>query len=257
MLNTSNRLHHFTALSGIRCFVLAATGLIPICCAAQDSGELATPILPVAPPPKQEPEAFEWRPAINQSMRFLLIQHGFRLAFQPGTRARLGGPFFSDWWESVKATEGWGDGDNPFINYVGHPMQGAMSGYIQVQNDPKGKKLEFGRDGTYWRSRLKALAWNFAYSEQFELGPISESSLGNVGQRKGTSGYSDHVVTPAGGLVVMVAEDVLDRFLVRKLESKTDSGRMKAFYRTTLNPCRSFANVLRGKKPWHRDTRDW
>lgn len=159
--------------------------------------------------------------------------------------------------ESVKATEGWGDGDNPFINYVGHPMQGAMSGYIQVQNDSRGKREEFGRAGTYWRSRLKALAWNFAYSEQFELGLISESSLGNVGQRKGTSGYSDHVVTPAGGLVVMVAEDVLDRFLVRKLESKTDSGRMKAFYRTTLNPCRSFANVLRGKKPWHRDTRDW
>lgn len=257
MLNTSLRAHDFTALLRVASFIVTSTALFPVYSAAQGNGELANPILPVAPPPNQEPETFEWRPAMNQSMRFLLIQHGFRLAFQPGTRARLGGPFFSDWWESVKATEGWGDGDNPFINYVAHPMQGAMSGYIQVQNDPRGKRLEFGRDGTYWRSRLKALAWNVAYSEQFELGPISESSLGNVGQRKGTSGYSDHVVTPAGGFVVMLAEDALDRFLVRKLESRTDSGRMKAFYRTTFNPCRSFANVLRGKKPWHRDTRGW
>ena len=257
MLNTSHRPHHFTASSGIRYVVLAITALFPIGGAAQDSGELANPILPVAPSSKQEPEAFQWRPAMNESMRFLLLQHGFRLAFQPGTRARLGGPFLKDWGESIRATGGWGDGDNAFINYVAHPMQGAMSGYIQVQNDPSGKKLEFGRDGTYWRSRLKALAWNFAYSEQFELGPVSESSLGNVGQRKGTSGYSDHVVTPAGGFVVMLAEDAVDRFLVRKLESRTTSGKMKAIYRTTFNPCRSFANVLRGKKPWYRDSREW
>lgn len=30
---------------------------------------------------------------------------------------------------------------------------------------------------------------------------------------------------------------------------------MRGFYRVALNPCRAFANVLRGKTPWHRDTR--
>lgn len=189
-------------------------------------------------------------------MRFLLLEHGFRLALQPGTRRRLGGPFLRDWGESVRATSGWGDGDNWFVNYVGHPMQGTMSGYLQVQNDARGRLLEFGDQG-YWSSRLKALAWNTAYSIQFEIGPISESSLGNVGQRKGTSGYVDHVMTPTGGLGWMVAEDALDRFVVRRLESRTGSGRWRVFYRVALNPSRSFANVLRGKKPWHRDTRPW
>ncbi|MEJ7609332.1 MAG: hypothetical protein WKF37_24430, partial [Bryobacteraceae bacterium] len=139
------------------------------------------------------------------------------------------------------------------------PEHGCHPGLHISADDPfrYGKKEEFGRAGTYWRSRLKALAWNFAYSEQFELGLISESSLGNVGKRKGTSGYSDHVITPAGGFGVMLVEDAVDRFLVRKLESRASGGKMKAFYRTTFNPCRSFANVLRGKKPWHRDTRGW
>jgi hypothetical protein len=174
---------------------------------------------------------------------------------QAKTRKRLGGPFFSDYADSVKALGGWGDGDNWFINYVAHPMQGAASGYIQVQNDEQGRSVEFSNSQEYWRSRLKALAWNAAYSTQFELGPISESSIGNVGQRKGMSGYVDLVMTPAGGFGVMIAEDVLDRFLVQKWESRTDNLRVRGFYRVALNPCRAFANVLRGRSPWFRDTR--
>ena len=78
--------------------------LQPLSIAAQNGAAVTSPIVPVAAQPKQEPDAFEWRPAINQSMRFLLIQHGFRLAVQPGTRARLKGPFFQDWGESIMAT---------------------------------------------------------------------------------------------------------------------------------------------------------
>lgn len=212
-----------------------------------------TPMLPVTRPILTD-RTFEWKPALSESMRFLFVQHGFRLLMQPGTRERLSGPFVADYVDSVKALQGWRDGDNWFINYVGHPMQGAMSSYIQIQNDSQGRMAEFN-DVHYWRSRFKALAWNAAYSTQFELGPISESSLGNVGQRKGTSGYVDLVMTPAGGFAVMIAEDALDRYLVKKWEDRTESLRMRGFYRVALNPCRSFANVLRGKAPWHRDAR--
>ena len=212
------------------------------------------PILPLANPVLRD-ETFDWKPALSQSMRFLLMEHGFRLAMQPKTRQRLGGPFFSDYADSVKALGGWGDGDNLFINYVGHPMQGAMSGYIQIQNDKRGKTLEFSNSKEYWQSRLKALAWNAAYSTQFELGPISESSIGNVGQRKGMSGYVDLVTTPTGGFALLITEDALDRYIVRKWESRTDNVKMRGFYRVALNPCRAFANVLRGKSPWFRDTR--
>jgi hypothetical protein len=232
--------------------ILLMTIVVPL--SAGDDQDGITPVLPLTHP-LLEDRTYEWKPALSQLMRFLFVQHGFRIVAQPKTRARLGGPFFADYADSVKALSGWGDGDNWFINYVGHPMQGAMSGYIQVQNDPEGRTLEFSKDKRYWRSRLKAVGWNAAYSTQFELGPISESSLGNVGQRKGTAGYVDLVMTPSGGFAVMLAEDALDRYVVRKWESRTESLRMRGFYRVLFNPSRAFANVLRGKSPWYRDAR--
>ena len=36
------------------------------------------------------------------------------------------------------------------------------------------------------------------YSLQFEFGPFSEAAIGNLGLRTDTSGWVDHVVTPAG-----------------------------------------------------------
>lgn len=221
---------------------------------AQDSSGLVSPVLPMKEPVVLD-KTFDWRPALNESVRFLFVQHGLRLAFQPNTRKRLGGPFFRDYADSVKATGGWSDGDPAFINYFGHPLQGAITGYIQVQNDPGARKIEFGASKEYWSSRLRALAWNTAYSTQFEIGPISESSLGNVGQRKGTSGYVDFVITPSGGFAWMIAEDWLDKRFIQRLEQQTESIARRRFYRIALNPARAFANVLRGKPPSHRDGR--
>ena len=45
------------------------------------------------------------------------------------------------------------------------------------------------------------------YSFQFEFGPLSEASIGNVGLRPNTTGWVDHVITPVGALGFMVAED--------------------------------------------------
>jgi hypothetical protein len=159
----------------------------------------------------------------------------------------------------VSGLGGWGDTDTVLTNYVGHPGMGAIAGYIQIQNDPKGIMLEFdAHNSAYWASRFKAMGWAAAYSTQFELGPISEASIGNVGTKRGTAGFVDLVMTPVGGFGWIVAEDAMDKHWVRKLEDGHSDG-MKRFVRVLLNPNRSFANVLRLKKPWYRDTRpmDW
>jgi hypothetical protein len=205
-------------------------------------------------PPALE-EEFQWRSAFNESMRFTLVQHALRIGFQQRTRDRLGGPFFRDYAASLKSLQGWGDQDPWFINYVGHPMQGAISGYIQVQNDPAARHVEFGPTKEYWQSRLKALAWNTAYSTQFEIGPVSESSIGNVGQRKGTSGYVDLVITPTGGFAWQIAEDWLDKRFIQRWEDGTHSVAKRTFFRIALNPGRAIANMLRGKGPWYREGR--
>jgi hypothetical protein len=202
-----------------------------------------------------EGPSFHYKPAVLQSSVFLAIQHGFRFATEPGSRAELKGPFFRDWGRSIKGLSGWGDGDPFIVNYVGHPMMGAVTGYIAVQNDYRGRTAQFGRSGDYWKSRLRAAAWSAAYSTQFELGPVSEVSLGNVGKVPGTLGMVDLVVTPTAGFGLMVLEDAVDRYVIARLENVTGNLAWRIVVRSLLNPDRAMANLVRGKPPWHRDFR--
>lgn len=194
---------------------------------------------------------FQWSPALKQSLIFLGVQHGYALT-QPKTRRDLHGPFFKDYFRSVKSLRGWGDGGRFFTNYIAHPMQGSLLGFIQVQNDPKGAGRRFGKSGAYWRSRLKSLAWSAAWSAQFEIGPVSQASIGNVGLH-GKQTYVDLVVTPTAGIGLLVMEDVVDRYVLRKIERHSGNFYIKIAGRMVLNPTRTIANLLRFKKPWHRD----
>ena len=197
---------------------------------------------------------FDWQNSALQSFYFLGIEHGFRLT-QAKTRRQLNGPFFPDWKDSVAGVHGWDDGDSTFTNYVAHPMQGGVAGFIQIQNDPSGRLAEFSYSKTYFNSRLRALGWAALYSTQFELGPVSEATIGNVGMKEGTSGYVDLILTPVGGLGMILLEDALDKYLLKKLERRTGGVGKRRLYRIVFNPQRSLANLLRGKLPWHRDSR--
>ena len=136
----------------------------------------ATPAAPAVPATPEEPEkterarrGFQWGDAFKQSMLFLSVQHGYALT-QPKTRRDLHGPFFKDYFRSVRALHGWEDGGRFFTNYIAHPMEGSLMGFIQVQNDPAGARLKFNDPG-YWRSRTKALAWSAAWrSEERRVG---------------------------------------------------------------------------------------
>jgi hypothetical protein len=186
-------------------------------------------------------------------MVFLSIQHSFRWATEPGTRE--GGWGVGGYTRSLTSMHGWADGDEFYVNYVGHPFQGAIAGFVWVQNDRRYRLYEFGRNSGYWKSRLRALGFSWAYSTQFELGPVSEASIGAIQARHPQHGFVDHVVTPTFGLGWMVVEDALDRYLIQRLEQGVANGWARLALRGGLNPARSMANVLRGKHPWHRETR--
>ena len=219
---------------------------------------LPIPVAPRSPRlPVPKETGFDVNAALRQEGLFLALQQGVRFG-QEKTRRELGGPFFRDWFHAVRGLHGWKDGGRQFTNYVAHPMYGALSGFIQVQNDSSGKLQEFGLSADYWKSKLKALVWTASVSAQFELGPISQASLGNVGggmyeARK--MGYVDLVITPSLGTVWMVIEDALDRHLLSRLEASTDNRNARRTFRVVLNPMRSAANLLRFKMLWHSDRR--
>jgi hypothetical protein len=213
-----------------------------------------------APAPVEITQPYDYGGLIRESLLFLGIEHAFRLGFQGSTRAELKGPFFNDWFESDSHLRGWRDGDPFIINYMGHPMQGSITGFIQIQNDPVGKRLVFSADKEYWKSRSKAVMYAAIYEIQFELGPISESSLGNSGLKetaasKHPQSYVDFVITPTLGAVWLLSEDVVDRYVITRLELRTDSRVRRIVLRTTLNPSRTFSNMMRFKVPWYRDSR--
>jgi hypothetical protein len=85
-----------------------------------------------------------------------------------------------------------------------------------------------------------------------EIGPFSEASIGNIQVFEPQHGLVDHVVTPVIGLGWMIAEDVLDRYLVRFIERKTQNRYVRAVVRGGANPSRSLANVFGGQWPWAR-----
>lgn len=196
-------------------------------------------------------DKFHWKSAILQSILIQSVQHGYAVAVQEKTRRELKGPWFKDWFKSVRGLRGWDDGNKFFTNYVAHPWQGAMTGFIFLQNHDRLKKQKFSESKTYWADRLKAMAWSAAWSTQWEIGPFSQAAIGNVGLKKGMA-YVDLVMTPTAGTGWMVLEEALDRYVIRHVEERTNFF-MKIFLRTLLNPMRGVANALRFKPPWYRD----
>jgi hypothetical protein len=192
--------------------------------------------------------------AFADSLKLLFIEHGSRVAFQEKTRSELGGNFWSDYRRSVRMPQQWGDTDAWWVNYIGHPIHGAAAGYIWLDHEPHAP-ADISLDRAYWSSRGRATAWSAVYSLQFEIGPLSEASIGNVGMRPETTGWVDHVVTPVGAFGLIVAEDALDRFLVKWVEERVRNRMLRLTLRLVLNPGRTLSNTSTGRPPWHREGR--
>ena len=221
-------------------------------------------------------ESYHWKGLLLQSLAFQGLEHGPRLATADAADRHLllNKPFWLDYRASLGQynMRRWNDGDTFVVNYVGHPVQGAVSGYIQIQNDPRGRDLRFSSEPAYWHSRVRAFLWSTAYSTEFEIGPISEASIFNQGgytyplgckshdaacektaKYTNNTGWVDFIVTPVGGTLMVVAGDAIDRYVTdRLLASHPGSARYKIL-RGSLNPPRTLANLLRGRYPWYRD----
>jgi hypothetical protein len=203
----------------------------------------------------QVPPATSWKSAIADSLKLLMIEHTTRIAFQEKTRRELGGPFFSDYVHSLRIPRTWNDGDSWAVNYIGHPIHGAAAGFIWLDHEPGSNDPALGFSRAYWTSRGRAMAWATYYSLQFEFGPLSEASIGNVGMNPKTTGWVDHVVTPTGALAFMVIEDTLDRYVITRIETRTDNQLVRVVSRVLLNPGRSMSNASQGRAPWFRSLR--
>jgi hypothetical protein len=192
--------------------------------------------------------------AVADSLKLLMLEHGTRITLQPKTRRELGGPFVADYRRSIRWPRQWGDTDGPFVNYLGHPIHGAAAGLIWLDHGSQ-RQLAPEAGGKYWASRATATAFSAVYSAQFEVGPFSEASIGNVGMRPETTGWVDYLVTPAGAFGLMVAEDLLDLHVVGWVERRTSNRVLRATARIALNPSRALANMAQSRMPWSRPGR--
>jgi hypothetical protein len=168
-------------------------------------------------------------------------------------RDALDGPFFEDWIESVKAFEWrWNDGDKVFTNYVAHPAQGSVYAYIYAHNNRRITNTHFGKSGRYWKFKFDQFLFSFVSSVVYEIGPLSEASIGNVGfQDEGHHTVIDYVNTPVLGVFgLSLLEDMADHYVNKKVEK--NHPKWGTFLRMLLCPTRTVANLMGFRKPWNR-----
>lgn len=214
----------------------------------------AVPIEPAADRPSKQP-GVNWRGLTKDSLRFLIVMHAFRSATERGTREAFGTPWFQGWFNAAGNLHGYGDKDPFVVNYIGHPMQGAVSSYIWGNNDRGYGNVYFSKDSRYWKGKLRGAAFAYVNSVQFEIGPLSEASIGNIQSYYPQQGFVDHIITPVLGMGWAIGEDALDRYVIRSIESRTASRFWRIMARSLLNPSRSFANLMGRRQPWYRTNR--
>ena len=223
---------------------------------ADAAGQPNDPANTFTPVPHQKTKAddFQWRPALREYTQEIAIQHAWRFANEHGTRdATANGPWFQDWIHSIGEVRGWGYAGWR-AGYVGHPLNGAIYGFIERQNDPLYRQVEWGDGYIYWKSVLRSLAFSAVASTQWTLGPVSEASLGNS-QLHATPGFTPLVTTPTLGILWMMGEDMLDRYVIIPVENHTANPYFILVMRSLGNPARSFANLMAFKEGWDRPTR--
>jgi hypothetical protein len=224
--------------------------------------------------PAPPPERFHFWPAMLQSFEFTMVSHAFRIADDPGMQYDLAHlPFFHNWLVSYKGynLERWGDGDDFIVNDVGHPLQGAVFSRIFLQNSPRGRGAVIGKNRAYWISRLNGMAWAAVWEVQWKVGPFSETSFGDAGgfvyvpgcgikvscltnpayhkPATNNTGLTDWVMTPLGGMLWVMGEDTLEKYVVEPVahNHRILGGRV---LRAMLEPSKDFAALFMGKLVW-------
>lgn len=198
----------------------------------------------------------KWRNVVGETLFFTLLQHSARVT-EIKTRTRLEGPWLRDWLDAASSPFRelrWSDQGKFFTNYVAHPMQGSVYSFIYARNDPSATKLAPGFSRKYFSHFSRAAGVSALASLQFEIGPFSEASIGNVGMAPDRTkmAWVDIVVTPALGTAWMAGEDLLDHHVIQYLDRRINNCVLRNTIRILLNPTRSFANLVAFERPWRR-----
>jgi len=221
-------------------------------------------------------EHYHWKGLLWQSFAFFGVENGFRLMTDPYLRTLTADkPFWHDYWASMQQWNmgRWNDGDDFLVAYIGHPIQGSVTEFIEIQNDPVGRLQRIGKSKAYWKSIFHAFLWNTIFSTDQKVGPLGESALGSEGgytyvvgcpapcptynssdKVTNNTGWVKLISTPVVGTLWTLTEDFLDRYVSDPIQDRMGHDKLfPEFVRSGLNPCRSMANFLRWRAPWYRD----
>jgi hypothetical protein len=229
-----------------------------------------------APTNLEGEEHYHWRGLLLQSFWFFGIEQTARLFTDPYYRyLTVDKPFWHDYVASLHQWNmgRWSDGDDFLVAYIGHPIQGAVTSYIEIQNDPHDRYLQFSNTRAYWLSRFKGMMWATVFSTDEKVGPLGETALGSEGgytyiigcdygkctytpgvtKYTNNTGWVKFITTPVVGTVWVIGEDAIDRYITAPIEEAHPGRVAPKILRGSLNPCRTAANAMRLKKPWYRD----
>ena len=160
-----------------------------------ESSAVATPTIANSDALEDQQDQADWGTITTDSLRFLLVQHGARIAFRAHVREGLKGPFFKDYWNTLSTRpHGFWDGDPWFTNIVGHSVQGSTVYRIARVNGA---------------SSSQAFWWGVLYSTQVELGLLDRKRR-CLARRSG--------LTPFAGAALGVAEEWLAARLPKRGE---------------------------------------
>lgn len=225
---------------------------------------------------EQPIEDNHWKGLLWQSFGFFAVENSFRLATDHYFRYLTADkPFWHDYIASLKQwnMRRWSDGDDFLVAYVGHPIQGTVSEFIEIQNDPQGRSLQISSDSAYWKSRFKSFLWATAFSTDQKVGPLGETAFGSEGgytyvigcagpcptynpatyKVTNNTGWVKFITKPVIGTLWTLAEDFLDRYVSDRVQGDNLDAVFPKILRGSINPSRTMANFLRGKNPWYRD----
>jgi hypothetical protein len=221
----------------------------------------------------KHPGGIHWRSLIPQWWLFVSMEQTERIIKESKTRGQLGGPFFHDWFSTVSSYrfDNWDDGGKHITSYLAHPTQGAIAAAIFWQNNDRVRFSEQDfHSSAYRHALLQAFAFAAVDAVLWKMGPLSESSIGNVGLPVhwwdrdckalhipcvARTGVSDMVMNEVGGTAMTIGYQWLDKHVQKRLEAHVQSRAVIDATRLIMNPPQVVANIVRFRRPWFRDTR--
>ena len=240
------------------------------------AGEAVSVAPPIVGPVVAEPRhsgGIHWGSLVREWSLFIAIEQTERIVKESKTRNQLSGPFCRDWFNTVSVYhfDNWNDGGKIITSYAAHPAQGATAQAIFWQNNDHVRYTEQDfHSAAYRKALLQAFAFAAVDAVLWKVGPLSESSIGNVGlpvqwwDRNcralhipcvARTGVSDMVMNEVGGTAMTIGFQWLDKHLQKRIERRVHSRALINTTRMLTYPPQSLANIVRFRAPWYRDNR--